>query len=298
MSERKPGIMVFADEAGYRGAVRDLTAQNDREISLICTLAIPAEYEDMVRTWVQPLYDHFRSATPTNAVLHISDAFKRGNESWGAVAATVRHELFALMCERGMIVIYVARRAALARKLYEDSQALKREAQANKTSKVKTVGANRPDDTRIEDEVMISLALMLDTFAEQEGGKTVDIKFDQLDAAVARRYEDALEITRNVSRSAHVVKGWDPKKREKLTGQIDVSASASFELDSKFLGKITVAGKDDPLVFAADVVANSLWRHLSKLHADAKLNAASSVSGWEAESLVWGKDHDKGFDSY
>lgn len=298
MSEHKNGIVAFADEAGYRAAVRDLTAQNDREISLICTLLIPAQYEDSVRASVQPLYDRFRLAAPSNAVLHISDAFKPGNESWGEVAALVRQELFALMQKRRIIIIYVARRAALARKLYEDSEALKLQARANKTSKVKIVGANRPDDTRIEDDVMISLALMLDTFAEQEGGRRVDIKFDQLDAAVAERYENALETTRNVSGSTHVVKGWDPEKRGKVTGKIDVRASAPFELDSKFLGRITVAGKDDPLVFAADVVANSLWRHLSKLAVDAKLNEASSVSGWEAESLVWGKDHDKGFDSY
>ena len=43
------------------------------------------------------------------------------------------------------------------------------DAKSKKLSKVKIVGANRPSDLRIEDDLMINLGLMLDAFAEQEG---------------------------------------------------------------------------------------------------------------------------------
>ena len=137
---------------------------------------------------------------------------------------------------------------------------------------------------------MIALALMLDTFAESEGQQSIDIKFDEIEKAVAKRYESALEITRNVSKTTEAVEGWNPDTKGKEHGQIVISASAPFELDSKYLGEITVVGKSDPLIFAVDVVANSLWRHLGRLPPNALLNNATSVVGWEAESLVWGKD--------
>jgi hypothetical protein len=212
-------------------------------------------------------------------------------------AEQVRYELFSMMHASRVVVVYVARRAGLARTMYEAGETVLADAKSKKLSKVKIVGADRPNDLRIEDDVMVSLALMLDTFAEHEKRKRVDIRFDQTDAAVVDRYEGALEITRNVSRSQRTVRGWDPDKEEKVSRELIIEAGAPFRLDSRFLGKITVVGKDNPLIFITDVVANALWRHLCSLPHDAKLNNAFSVADWPLGELVWGKDHDKLFDT-
>ena len=111
-------IVAFADEAGWRGPVREIQASLDHQISLIYYQFL----SNMRRKskWIQPLFARFCAAAPPNAKLHITEAFKPGNEAWGAVAFQVRSELFELMKKSRIIVIYVARRAALSRKLYEN----------------------------------------------------------------------------------------------------------------------------------------------------------------------------------
>lgn len=290
-------LFAYTDEAGVRGPVRDLTVAHDPEISLLCALLVPAEHDERLRQMVRPLFDRFKLATPAGAALHITDAFRPGNETWRAAAEQVRYELFSMMHANRVVVVYVGRRAGLARVRYEAREMVRVDAKSKKLSKVKIVGSNRSNDLHIEDDVMISLALMLDAFAEHEGRKRVDIRFDQTDAAVVERYEGALEIIRNVSHRQRTVQGWDPDKQERVFRELIIKAGAAFPLDSRFLGNITVVGKDDPLIFLTDVVANALWRHLCRLPDDAKLNNASSVADWPLGELVWGKDHDKLFDT-
>ena len=289
-------LITFVDEAGRRGPVRDLTSAGDNEVSVLCSLPIPVEHLDTVRALIAPLFDRFKAAAPVGAKLHFTDAFKEGNDSWRKVAEQVRYELFSMMHNHRIIVIYVARRAGLARTMYEHHETLRLDAKARTFSRIKIVGSNRPNDDRVEDYLMVGLALMLDTFAERENRKRVDILFDEIDATVAARYEKALEITRNVCRSRRTGRGFDPDKEEKLSRDIIIEAGASFPLDSRFLGKISVVGKDDPLIFAVDAVANSLWRHLSTLAPDAKLNDGASVARWSLGELVWAKDVHKDFD--
>jgi hypothetical protein len=301
MTETAADLITFVDEAGRRGPVRDLTVADDGEVSVLCTLPIPAEHLGIARDLISPLFNRFKAAAPAGAKLHITEAFKAGNDAWRKIAEQVRYELFSMMHAHRIIVIYVARRAGLARSMYEQQEALQADARARAGSRVKIVGSNRPNDDRVEDNLMISLALMLDTFAERENRKRVDILFDQIDAEVAARYEAALEITRNVSGSRTTVRGWDPDKGEKgerVSRDIIIKAGAPFPLDSRFLGKISVVGKDDPLIFAVDVVANSLWRHLCTLAPDAKLNDGASVASWPVGDLVWAKDSDKNFDLF
>jgi hypothetical protein len=93
-SPPKPDVICFIDEAGDRGYLRNLTAYDDDKISVLCALPVPAEHLDDVRSVVSPLYREFVTAAPPGAKLHITDAFKPGNEAWAAVARDVRRRLF------------------------------------------------------------------------------------------------------------------------------------------------------------------------------------------------------------
>lgn len=290
-------FLAYTDEAGTRGPVRDLTPAQDHEISLLCSLPVPSEHDEQLRRTLQPLYERFKAAAPPGATLHVTDAFLPGNEAWRTVTEAVRYELFCTMHAMRIIVIYAARRAQVARTMFDIGETVVAHAKSKKMSKVKIVGGNRPNDLRLEDDLMINLALLFDAFAEHEGRKRVDIKFDQTDAAVVKRYEKAIEVTRNISQSQKTVQGWDPEKQERVFREMIIKAGAPFPLDTRYVGNISVVGKDDALIFATDVVANSLWRHLRTLPPDAPLNSATSVATWPLGELVWGKDHDKLFDT-
>ena len=116
--------------------------------------------------------------------------------------------------------------------------------------------------------------------------------FDELDAKVAQRYDDAVNRTRNIGRSTRRVKGWNLQTESRVEGQISFRADAPFPLNTRFLGQLRVAGKRDPLSLATDIVANSLYDHLAGLPADAFLNRPRTIAGWELEDRVYGARED------
>jgi hypothetical protein len=238
-----------------------------------------------------PAFNVFQNAMPPDAKLHITDAFKPGNEAWRAVAEPVRDEYLKLIQAIRPMVIYAARRLRLSRAAHKQSETLRSDAKAARQSRVRVVGENRPSDERIEDDLIISLALRLDAFAEDMAGqvhqvKQVDLLFDEID--IAERYETMIQRTREISKNITTVKGWDPRQSARVEGTIGFQVTAPFRVDTKFVGGIHVLGKAHPLVLAADIVTNHLAHHLKKLPADAPLNAPSSVEGWILQDRVWG----------
>lgn len=257
----------------------------------MCSLVFePTRHDAAIRKFTPP-FQHFCSAAPTGAKLHITDAFQAGRDTWAKAASEARAAILALILEFNPMVVYSARRLRLARLAHERSVSLKANAQNAKRSTVKVVGTNRPSDDRVEDDLMICLALKLDAFAEEMGNqvhdvKQVDLLFDEAD--IAERYESMIERTRTISQNTHRVAGWDPTVSKPVEGTISFGAHAPFCINTKYLGGLHIVGKAHPLVFAADVVANHLAHHLGNLPPDHPLNAQSSISGWALESRVWG----------
>jgi hypothetical protein len=286
-----PDVITFVDEAGARGYVRNLGPASDASISVLCALPVPAQHLDLVRAEFQPLFQRFCDAAPAGEKFHITDAFKPGNEQWGAVAVEVRREMFALMVQRQLRVVYVARRLGIARSMHELHEGIRTDAKAKAASTgTKTyavANANRPSQDQVDDQLMIDLTLMLDGFMEIAGFKMTDLHFDEIDAPVGRRYMEKIEQTRNIGSSTRDVKARNLVTGEDEVRSISFSAHADFELNTKRVGSIHIVGKADPLIFAVDVVANSVWRHLIALPHDADLNHASSVAGWVLEPITF-----------
>jgi len=284
-------LPAYIDEAEARGLVRDLMPTRDHEFGLMCAVVFePDGHAKAVQDFTPP-FEEFRKAMPAGAKLHITDAFRPGNESWREVAESVRREYLRLIQTTRPMVIYAARRLRLARAAHERTEDLQKDAKAARRSPVKVVGENRPSDARIEDDLITSLALRLDAFAEDMAGqvhdvKQVDLLFDEID--IAERYEATIQRTREVSNNITTVKGWDPTQSARVEGTISFKVNAPFRIDTRFIGGIHVVGKSHPLVLAADIVTNHLAHHLRQLSAESPLNAPSSVEGWVLRDRVWG----------
>jgi hypothetical protein len=111
-------VPAYVDEAGAGGLVRGLAPERDHEISLICALVFdPDGHAKAVETFT-PGFEAFCAAMPNGAKLHITDAFKQGNESWGGVAAKVREEFIGHLKTVLPMIVYSARRLKLAREAY------------------------------------------------------------------------------------------------------------------------------------------------------------------------------------
>lgn len=294
---------AYIDEAGNRGMVRNLTSADDHKFGLMAALVFPDDmHEEAVRLFT-PAFEKFQSAAPAGAKLHITDAFKPGNEDWAAVATEVREEFIRLILDQRPMIVYGARRFKLSRLMHENNEKMRTQAREGRRSKIKLVGGNRPSDWRIEDDLVQSLSLRLDGFAELASEacdvKQIDLLFDETDAQVAQRYEASIQRTRNVSNSVKSVRGWDPEAGEQVEGMISMTIeNAPFRVDTKYLGDIRVIGKSHPLVLAADIVANHLHHHLSQMPADAPLHHPASIADWRLRDRVWGVSEDASDDLF
>ena len=136
--------------------------------------------------------------------------------------------------------------------------------------------------------MVAGLSLKLDAFCEDVGHHRVDLLFDALDGGVAQIYRAVIERTRQIGKSRTTVKGWNLETQSPVRGEIAVHAEAPFTLHTQFLGELRVAGKKEPLVLAADIVANSLYDHLLDLAPSAPLNSPASIEGWKLNCRVYG----------
>jgi len=135
----------------------------------------------------------------------------------------------------------------------------------------------------------MNLVLKLDAFCEECGFRRVDMLFDEVDEGVECWYRKSIDETREIAQSTSVRKGWDPDSKTVVRGEIRMKVvDPPFRLDTQFFGELCIAGKRHPLVLAADIVANSLLRHLEKLPFTAHLNAPESIRNWELKEQVWG----------
>jgi hypothetical protein len=294
-------VPAYIDEAGARGFLRDLKPERDNDFGLMCAVVFdPGGHEKALQAF-SPAFEAFRNAAPIGAKLHITEAFAPGNEAWRRVAEQVREEYLRLIQKIKPLIIYAARRVRLARASHERIKDLKARAKSGRRLPIKLVGENRPNDARIEDDLITSLVLRLDAFAEDVaaqlfGVKEVSLLFDETD--MAERYETVIQRTREVSKSTTRVPGWDPGQNKPLEGKVVFQVDVPFRLDTKFIGEIQVVGKAHPLVLAADIVANHLAHHLGRLPASSPLHAPSSVEGWVLRDRVWGVMNDATEDQF
>ena len=278
--------LAFVDEAGARGYSRKLTPARDHEIGIVCALLVPAPRVEQFRDAFSPGYQRFLDAMPEGAKLHITDAFASGNEPWATVARSVRAEFYRLIRRLQVPVVYEARRLALERDAHERREASIAQAKAVRRSPIRI--PERPNQATVEDQFVLGLALKLDAFCEDFGLQGVELMLDHLDRKAAQRYVEAVDRTRNIARSTHRLRGWNPQTKSAVEGEISFQADAPFPLHTRFLGDLLVVGKLDPLVLATDIATNSLYNHLVSLPSTAYLNCPQSIAGWELEDRVYG----------
>jgi hypothetical protein len=280
-------VIAYIDEAGAKGFSRNLTAARDHEIGVICSILFPADRVDEMREAYRPGFDAFCAASPAGEKHHFTDAFRPGNETWAGVARDVRAEFEEIIRHQTPPIVYEARRLILQRDAHERLDVLKASAKAARKNKTIRV-SGRASTERVESQLIIGLTLKLDAMATDMNWQTIDLWFDEIDDELADHYRGRIAHLHELSDNVRSVKGWDMANKQQVHGSIRFEIEADFPIDVTRVGEVLVVGKTDPLVLVADLVANSLHRHLRGLPFDAALNAPASIAGWSLEDLVWG----------
>ena len=245
MSNSNPAdVISFVDEAGDRGYVRKLTEADDKQVGLFCAIPVETTQVETVRNLVQPLYKQFCDAAPPGAKLHITDAFKKGNEAWGQVAREVRSRLFRLSKDIPLSVVYVARRARIARERHEVEQALQAEAEklvaARGAKTYSIVGGNRPNPDTIDEQLMLDLTLTLDEFMIERGYRLTDLKFDEISSSIATEFRMQMSRPKQLTApQTKLVEAFNHTTRQKEGRLITTQIHRDPELNVSKVGSLT-----------------------------------------------------------
>lgn len=260
-------LIAYIDESGQRGYERKFVEGQAHQLGLMAALVIPCELHDQIVEQFRPGFERFRNAAPDGARLHITDAWRRGNEAWAAVAEVVREEFFNLIRAREIPIIYDARRVATAR-----TRHAMHVAQEERLRRLPSVPADIPeyvDEAQMDHRLLEGLSWKLKWLAGETDYDNLDLRFDGLQPDQATQYA---EIIKSLTPSTFA----QGASSEKLT----CTSNIQFPLDAVTLNTPSIVGKEAPMILAIDMVANSLNNHLQKLPADAPLNIKSSTIGW------------------
>lgn len=281
-------IRTYIDEAGAKGLSKNLAPQRDGEVGVLASVSVPEERLTEMRGCFEPAFKRFVEATPAGQKAHIVDAFSGEDCNWRAVATEVRSDFFLIIGRLEIPIVYEARRLRVHRVSRDTKQDLSRNAKARRRSKIKV--SERTDRTRVETELMTGLALKLDALCEDVGYDQINLLMDETDILDA--YQAQLESVKNIGAPKTTLHtGFNSETNSVVKRQLTVQMQApelARSLTPQYLGTLDLADKNDPLLLAADMVANSLFRHLSDLPLEHQLNAPSSISGWALEDRVHG----------
>ena len=286
--------IAVLDEAGLTAKVRNLTAAHDGQLGLVAALMLPtpdlAHWEGVFRA----PFDAFVAAAPQGAKHHITDAFGSGDTDWMAAAHQSRSDIFDLVRQHRLCVTYVAREASVARASFEALQVVSARGKANKSPDLSV--SERPSATRLVSECYEGLVSTIHVMAEGFGRQHVALYSDEIDDAVLAIMERDADRLRNVSEREVNVRGYDKAKKTPLHAKIKFTADVPG-IDVTRVGTITKLGKSSSLVFATDVIVNSLYHHLQRLPVGTSFNIKKTVEGWALADQVFAPE-DEAHDIY
>ncbi len=290
--QRRKAI-AYIDESGQSksGYVRKLTEDRDNQFGVLCAVVVPAELRDEVERAFLPAFESFSAEAPKGEKWHITDAFKPGNEAWGETAKSAREEACRIITQFNLCVVYDARRALLSRSHHELMQSLLKPLAAARRSDVDIPELKRPSNETMEENLFKGLLLKLDCWAIDNQREAVDLVFDAMDGKLERTLNEAKAELEQQAHSSTVVKGFNKVTAEHVDSTIESTVkfvNIDIPVSIERIGSVRVAGKANPLVFLADIVANALAYHLGQLPADSPLNAPASIADWVLEKHVYG----------
>lgn len=289
--ERPTSAFAVIDDAGANGEVHKLRPDQDDAFGLVAGIVFPGDDLDHWSDQFKPAFDIFRSAAPAGAKLHITDAFADPESPWATTARTARREVHALIESHELPIVYTARRLRIARQNHE----MKKHLSAN----ISSLADQKPSTPthyvhkkrsrkRVVDECYQGVVSLLDIFARHAQLQMIKVYPDQIDDVVRRGMDASANRLRHLSKRTQLVTGFNIVTRSVETlGQITASLDLP-QVDVAYVEMLNEPlGKEHPLVFAADVVANGINHFLRNKAPDANLNSCEDIAGWQLAHRVF-----------
>ena len=276
-----PSVTFALDESGAKG-YSDNREKVKGELGVVAGVLVPTEHVSRMVSEIGKITERFK----TNGKLHITDLAPLDQES-------LRNQIFTYLASVNARWVY---EAMYVEGLYSNAQfvsSLRDNTKKNQRSGVK-VSSNEKND-------LLHTQLLLGAFGKgvafclDNVGSTVHLNVitDQLDASIVKEFrKDANRLLNVGKKNERKVTGFDTTTQKVVTGSITTEITEGLDALGDFSGvTYEIAISDSPLTLVADIIANSVYHHLSSLQEKTpgcQLNTLDSIKGHQLDAFVYG----------
>jgi len=249
-------VILACDESGAKGYA-DQDEQRPGEVGVFAGLMVP---EELLTDASRRLEDAVSTHRAADGKLHITDLD-------AAAQTELRTRIFDVIRELQLPCFWYAIHVAGFRdhhlRLEEIHAQTRHEiATRNPNPRVKR-GSARNEPELLHNALFQGLYSNIVAFIEERrpGQVEIEVRTDRIDAPIAELFrKESAELLDDSPRTS-TVSGYDTVDKKVVRGSITTSMTypASMKIETEVTAlTITPTGDDDPLVVAADVIANSL----------------------------------------
>jgi len=275
----RPTVIFACDESGSKGyANRDEAFPG--EVGVIAGILVPEEVAKHAAAAFDQIYVRYK---PKGGKLHIADIPIDQKEN-------LRRDVFAAIQQLRLPCFWYAIHVAglhdwhkRQQEISKSAQEMLRSARQDKAPRVKG-GSPRSKPTSMHVELFSGLYAHLIAFLEERRRKDVDIEVrtDRVDYSILKNFVSAAKQLLSTDPVDKTVTGFDTVTRKLVEGRIRIATKIPPSMHIHIaVRSLTIVPREDGLVLAADVLANSL-NHLFT-HRDASqrytpLNTPAAIS--------------------
>lgn len=244
-------VHYYFDESGEKGLLDGNFSPSD--IGLIAGIALPARLVPIFNGEISIILKKLDLSDVKK--LHASELFKDGKN------APIRHELLNFLASKNewLLVYEAVFPLGLYNSEVSTQQLLQRPNPTNQSVRV----SRNQHIKRIYIAMLEGIIIKLDEVCRNEHSHDLLMVSDQIDNGILK---EALETLNHLKQDTHVHKssGYDTATGQIVHGSIE-SSIKGFDAKVKYVSDIKIDSTQSSLTVAADIVTNSLYRHLMQV---------------------------------
>lgn len=261
-------VIYFFDESGEKGFVGpDFTPT---QFGLVAGIALPELSVSQFEKSVDEILS--RANLPPNVKVHATDIFKDGKN------AAIKEELLDFLAkERGWLLVY---EAVYPLGIYKAQCRLEKNFNTAQDGNIQVF--KNKEKVRIYAELLEGLIFQLDVICVIEESESLLMKTDRIESSLLKEASEDLNV---LKKNVHIATatGYDKSKKKVLHGSVKTEI-LGFDNSVKNITEIQTETGVTTMTFIADLIANTLYRHLSQVvnaQPGIPLHSAAAIAGFK-----------------
>lgn len=263
-------VRYYFDESGEKGFLDSNFSASD--IGLIAGIALPARIVGVFESEVAAILSHLDTQGVDKH--HATELFQDG-KNFG-----IKNELLNFLCNRDEWLLIYEAIYPLGLYKYEEStqQLFAKHKPANPRVKL----SKNEKRLRIYTALLEGVIVKLDEVCRIEGSSDLLMISDRLDEGI---HKEALQTLDCLKQEVHTKKasGFDTATKQVVHGSVE-SRIKGFDAAVRYVSDIKTEGSPSSLTIVADIVSNTLYRHLKSVvesNPNIRLHSKMAISGFQ-----------------